>query len=262
MRRTLAIVATALALAVVTIAGPSASAITFGTVDSTNIYANVGALVGEFPGIGRRVICSGTLIEPDVFLTATHCVVALEANGSTQTYVSFSPTFDPNDTAAHLPGTAFAHPEYGQPGADVHDIAVVVLDDPVAGIDPAELVPLNYLTERKSGLKDERFDTAGYGRVRNTKKKGPSALLPSGGVRSYVDQGFLSLQKPWLTLSMNPSTGSGGSCFGDSGGPHFHDGLIVSITVTGDSVCRATDTTYRVDTRSARAFLDDFVDLP
>ena len=63
---------------------------------------------------------------------------------------------------------------------------------------------------------------------------------------------------------MNPSTGSGGTCFGDSGGPHFlgSSRLVVSITVTGDRFCRATDVTYRTDTASARDFLDDFVDLP
>ena len=65
---------------------------------------------------------------------------------------------------------------------------------------------------------------------------------------------------------MNPSTGDAGGCFGDSGGPHFLGGtqsnLIVSITVTGDSVCRATDKTYRLDTPSARDFLGDYVALP
>jgi secreted trypsin-like serine protease len=65
---------------------------------------------------------------------------------------------------------------------------------------------------------------------------------------------------------MNQATGDAGTCFGDSGGPHFLGGatsnLVVSITVTGDTMCKATDTTYRVDTASARAFLDDFVTLP
>jgi hypothetical protein len=37
---------------------------------------------------------------------------------------------------------------------------------------------------------------------------------------------------------------------------------IVSITVTGDAMCRATDKTYRLDTPAARDFLDDFVALP
>jgi hypothetical protein len=36
----------------------------------------------------------------------------------------------------------------------------------------------------------------------------------------------------------------------------------VSTTITGDAMCRATDKTYRLDTASARAFLDDFVVLP
>ena len=50
--------------------------------------------------------------------------------------------------------------------------------------------------------------------------------------------------------------------YGYSGGPHFLGGdLLVSITVTG-AMCRATDTTYRLDTASDRAFLDDFVALP
>jgi len=36
----------------------------------------------------------------------------------------------------------------------------------------------------------------------------------------------------------------------------------VSLTVTGDNVCRATDKTYRLDTASARDFIGRFVTLP
>jgi hypothetical protein len=38
--------------------------------------------------------------------------------------------------------------------------------------------------------------------------------------------------------------------------------LVVSITITGDAWCRASDKTYRVDTPAARGFLDDYVALP
>jgi hypothetical protein len=71
-----------------------------------------------------------------------------------------------------------------------------------------------------------------------------------------------------MTLSMNVSTGDGGTCYGDSGGPHFlgagadETDVVASITVTGDAVCKATDKTYRMDTDSARDYLEAFVDLP
>ena len=77
---------------------------------------------------------------------------------------------------------------------------------------------------------------------------------------------LLDQLKAWLPLSMNPSTGNGGTCYGDSGGPHFLGGLdsdlIASITITGDAWCRASDKTDRVDTPAARDFLDDYVALP
>jgi hypothetical protein len=38
--------------------------------------------------------------------------------------------------------------------------------------------------------------------------------------------------------------------------------LVVSITITGDAWCRASNKTYRVDTPAARDFLDDYIALP
>jgi len=112
-------------------------------------------------------------------------------------------------------------------------------------------------------LRNQRFTAVGYGTVREDKRKGPQSLF-FDGMRRYADQGFRSLTKSWLNLSMNPSTGSGGTCYGDSGGPNFlgNSRVIASITITGDAVCRATNVTYRLDTPSARAFLDEFVRLP
>ena len=82
----------------------------------------------------------------------------------------------------------------------------------------------------------------------------------------YAFSSFHSLNGGYLRLSQNPSTGNGGTCFGDSGGPNFLnvDGVrtLVAITITGDSVCRSTNVDYRLDTVSARAFLAPFVSLP
>jgi secreted trypsin-like serine protease len=248
-----AMIVAALAAATLIAAGGT-QAITFGQLDTTNRFPQVGGLVAEFDG-EKFLICSGTLIEPDVFLTASHCTVGLD-----EVWVTFDPSFD--DDSPLLPGTAHTNPLFASGGqSNTFDIAVLVLDDPVAGVTPARLPSANFLDSIR--LKDQRFTPVGYGTARESKRKGPQTLF-FDAQRRFADQGFRSLTKSWLNLSMNPSTGSGGTCFGDSGGPHFlgNSNLVVSITVTGDRFCRATDITYRTDTPSARDFLDDFVDLP
>ncbi|MFN2626594.1 MAG: hypothetical protein ABR520_10995, partial [Mycobacteriales bacterium] len=73
-----------------------------------------------------------------------------------------------------------------------------------------------------------------------------------------------STNPAWLRISMNPSTGNGGTCYGDSGGPNFlgTSAVIAATTITGDAVCRSTNVVYRLDTASARTFLGQFVALP
>jgi len=271
MRRFAAVVlVVVLGAAVVT---TPAGAITFGQPDG-NLHPNVGALLAELDedSPGPEILCSGTLIDTDVFLTAGHCTSFLESVDISQVWVTFDPEYD-EDAAA--PGGLFAgsyvtHPDYGFSGpggmSDPHDIAVVLLETS-PGITPAQLPPMNLLDQMKAQgeVKSQTFTAVGYGTVREDKTKGPHAFF-FDGIRRYALQSYLSLQASWLTLSMQPSTGDGGTCYGDSGGPHFLGGadgnLIVSITVTGDAMCRATDKTYRVDTPSARAFLDDFVAVP
>jgi hypothetical protein len=147
-------------------------------------------------------------------------------------------------------------------------VAVVVLDDQVA-IAPARLPDRGLLSRMKAAhqLRPQRFTAVGYGTVRETRRGGFDSILGNTERRVAV-QGFLALRPAWLTLSMNEATGDGGTCYGDSGGPHFlgagagETDVVVSITVTGDAVCKATDLTYRLDTPSARAFLGGFVELP
>jgi hypothetical protein len=147
----------------------------------------------------------------------------------------------------------------------VHDIAVVLLAEPVEGITPAVLPPaglIDQMKDRKT-LKNQVFVAVGYGTVREDKTGGPHALFWEG-MRRFVGQTYNAHTQSWLKLSMNPSTGDGGTCYGDSGGPHFlgETNMVVSLTVTGDAICRATDVTYRLDTPSARSFLAQFVALP
>jgi Trypsin len=263
-----ALLAALAVMAALVLAAP-AGAITFGQLDG-NRHPYVGALIADWnPDVaGEDLLCSGTLISPTVFLTASHCTVFLPDVGVDpgEVFVTFDPEPVSPDgavlpAATLLPGTYHTHPEFGGGRSDPHDIAVVVLDAPYTGATPARLPTLNHLDT--IALKDQHFTAVGYGTFRDDKRRGPQAL-GFDGKRRFVTQGFRSLTKSWLNLSMNPSTGSGGTCFGDSGGPHLlgDTNLVVSITVTGDRWCRATDVTYRTDTASARAFLGQFVALP
>lgn len=264
MRRPLGALALGVLL-VATLAVPS-GAIVFGEPDG-DLHPNVGTMVVEWePGVVSHY-CSGTLIAPTVFLTAAHCTADLLAEGMERVGVSFDTIFDP-ETAMVFTGTIHQHPRYDalRHYSDPHDMAVVVFDDPVQGITPAQLPTLGLLDSlSKEQLRVQRFIAVGYGRVRDSIQGGwkENELTQA---RHLAEQGFRSLQRSWLVLDMLPHHGNGGTCFGDSGGPHFlgerTSNLIVSITVGGDAVCKATDQTYRIDTASARGFLADFVPLP
>jgi secreted trypsin-like serine protease len=271
MRSTSLVVATAVTAALVLAVGP-AGAITFGQPDG-NRHPNVGALLADYDpeDPGPDILCSGTLIAPQVFLTASHCTAFLESQGISQVWVTFASEYDEQSTSLRglVGGTYHTHPLFGSGGADnTFDIAAVVLDANPRRT-PAQLPEIGVLDRMKKAgtLRSQTFTAVGYGTVRDDKTGGPHAFF-FDGIRRYVLQTAASLEKAWLTLSQQPSTGDGGTCFGDSGGPHFLGGvesnLIVSVTVTGDAMCRATDKTYRIDTPWARDFLEQFpgVDYP
>jgi trypsin len=254
MSRKLVRVMLAVAIAVA-IAVP-AGAITFGQLDG-NGHPNVGALIVDIDG-ELFLICSGTLVSPSVFVTAGHCTTGFD-----EAWVSFDPQPDPTNAAGLHHGMAFTHPQFGAGGNDdPNDVGVVVLDAQATGITPASLPTANQLgLMSKSSLRAATFVTVGYGLARQDKSGGPHSLFDDGQ-RRVATQSYNSLLKAWLTLSMNPSTGSGGTCFGDSGGPHFLGVTVVAVTNTGDRFCRAQDKTYRLDTPQARSFLSGFVSLP
>jgi secreted trypsin-like serine protease len=244
--------------------GP-AGAIVNGTLDGTR-HPEVGALIAEFRQAGQKdVLCSGTLIAPKVFLTAGHCTSFLASLGITDVWVTFDSQFTSSSPLIH--GSYVTNPLFGFSGpggsSDPHDQAVVLLDKAAKGLTPARLPTLNLLDS--IDLASQTFTAVGYGTVRTDKTGGPNAFF-FDSTRRFATQFFLSLEPAWLNLSENPSTGSGGTCFGDSGGPHFLGGvesnLEVALTVTGDAVCRATDKDYRLDTEAAREFLSGFVTLP
>ena len=172
--------------------------------------------------------------------------------------VTFDPAYEDGDKT--YAGTSHADPAYPGTSADSHDIAVVVLDRAVKGITPALLPTAGSL----SGLSSTQvFTSVGYGAYEVTNSPGGHRYLYDD-VRMVATGTLNATNATWLRISMNASTGNGGTCYGDSGGPNFLGStqVVAAITITGDAVCRSTNVTYRLDTDSARAFLGQYVTLP
>ncbi len=252
MRRAFIVVGAAL---IVTMSVGVASAITFGQPDG-NRHPNVGALVGTFDG-QTFPYCTGTLISPTVFLTAAHCDI-----GTSTVYVTFASKY--TSKAKLYSGTFYGDPLFTQSQNDPHDIAVVVFDKPVRGIEPAQLPSLGQFDDLAH---DQQFTAVGYGGQEPVNGPGGPAINYLDE-REFAVSTLNAITPAWLRLSQNPATGDGGTCSGDSGGPNFlgagptETDVIAAITITGDPLCKATNVTYRLDTESARSFLDDFVVLP
>ncbi len=249
---------------------PKTSAITYGFVDSNNQFRNTGAFIVKSTNGQIFPICSGTLITPNVFLTAAHCTLFYTQDLAPEgdvAYVSFDQSIPfgsltSNKTELLPVAHVVSNPNYNPSQGDSGDIGVLILERSVRGVTPATLPACGLLDQlvAQNGLKTATFTNAGYGLQNRVVGGGLPFFQDLNPIpRMFSFSSFNSLNGGYLRLSQNPSTGNGGTCFGDSGGPNFltvnGKQLIVAITITGDSVCRSTNVDYRLDTVSAQGFL-------
>lgn len=239
----------------------SVSAITYGTPDGGQ-HPGVGAIVVQNSDGTLRPRCSGTLIAPQVFLTAAHC------GGITPVLVSFDELLNP--AAGVYAGTFVADPAYmpGDSRSDNHDIAVILLDG-APGLPVAALPTLGQFDGLIGNNRGQQFTAVGYGRSEPTIVPGQGVVNARTNARLYAVSSINTVTPFYLHLSQNPVREDAGTCFGDSGGPNFvgagsgEINVLAGITVTGDAICRATNDVYRLDIPSVRAFLSSMgVPLP
>jgi hypothetical protein len=241
------------------------------------------------PGVG---VCSGTLIDEDLVLTAGHCTDFFENYPGVETvWVTFDSeaavdldTWEviPDEGTWHLAHDWATHPGYVD--ADwpfTADYGLLFLDEPVTGITPAALPEEGLLAELigTTGQTKQRFYDVGYGQNGVTVGGGPPVSY-FNFVRKISEQRYNpskgsvgTLDPTWLILGNVPSEQHGSGCGGDSGSGIFLDpqgplGTTVVAVHTGGyrlgydgNLCgRITSLNHRVDIPAVLDWIAGYMD--
>ncbi len=253
LKKTLVVVIVVIAILVLAVA--PAAAVTDGEFDG-NGHPYVGLMVAQDDTGEPLWRCSGTLLSSRLFLTAGHCTEAPAAHIE----IWFAADVESGIPANGYPftgdvgGTPYTHPQYNPNAFYLFDLGVVVLDKAVKMKKYGALPQLNVLdklaTER--GQQDVTFTAVGYG-LQQSFPTAASWKNSSQRIRMVATPHLLQINTGFtgdfsLLLSNNANTG--GTCFGDSGGPNFigNSNVIGGVTSYGlNGNCAGTGGVYRVD---------------
>jgi S1-C subfamily serine protease len=124
----------------------------------------------------------------------------------------------------------------------------------VSGVTPSPIAGPGYLDALD--VTSETFTVVGYGTddfvIGNALS--PNQIAIFDGVRSYRDVTAINTHDAFPDRFLKVTAGV---CFGDSGGPLFHEGTIVGLnTWTFSPRCTGPNLEYRTDSAVAQAFLD------
>jgi hypothetical protein len=272
-RRVALAAAMAVALILALMASPAA-AIIGGTDDTANRFANVGALQAHVED-DWPIFCSGTLVAENVVLTSAHCVDFFTAPvgdpenlGIDDIRVSFDVAPD-EDSTYYFVDRIVIHPDWltapAGRGNSKHlflgpgheDVALVFLTEDVSGVTPAPVADAGYLDTLD--LTSETFTVVGYGTDAfvTGSALSPKAVTILDGVRSFKDVTVITTHDafPDRFVKITASV-----CFGDSGGPLFHEGTVVGLNAwTFSARCAGPNLEYRLDAPEAQEFLDTYL---
>lgn len=257
MSKRLLVTLTVLTLLLIT--ATPAAAITYGEPDGgDHPYVGFAAFYDQY-GTALRS-CSGSLLSSTIFLTAGHCTT-----GAALAVVTFDSQVTPSP-ANIVTGLPFTHPDYKAYDklSDTSDVGIVVLAQAVELAVYGQLPEAGLLdalaTER--GHSERIFTVVGYGAqsIKPRVQYDPvryQATATLINLRSALAGGY----NVHLSNNSGQGQGTGGTCFGDSGGPILYDdtNIIVGVTSFGlNDNCKGSEFAYRTDIAKSQEFIRSF----
>ena len=257
-----------------------AGAVTDGELDGDG-HPHVVLLLMETE-LGLKYRCSATLLSPTVVLTAGHCTsnygyIDEEGDYSAMRIFTESdvdngdnnyPYCNEGDKNCINAVAWYTHPLYETAAFYVHDVGVVILEEPgVVGLDTYGTLPaLNQLDELMPREGQKAYFTAvGYG-LQASFPDGADWKTQADRVRMLAHPFLLQLNAPGMTgdfsMLLSNNHNSGGTCYGDSGGPNFlgDTNVVAGVTSFGMNVaCAGTGGVFRMDREDVLEFVTPFL---
>jgi V8-like Glu-specific endopeptidase len=244
--------------------GDKPSLITHGSVDG-NGHPAVVLIVMDVAGVPTWR-CSGTLIAPKVVVTAGHCTGEPGEFSAirifTESDVDNGDNNYPNDGPNSVQAKAWhSHPQFTEALFYLHDVGVIELKTAVnlSASAYGRLPSRNQLDALQPG-RSTSFTAVGYGaqRINPAKETDNRIRMYSAPYLIQINTGYTGSYS--LLLSNNAATG--GTCFGDSGGPDYvgNSNVIGGVTSFGlNNSCGGTGGVFRLDRADVLSFVNQYL---